>query len=227
MSADGCHEGATLLQATVATMTATNAQLIAQVAGLQAEVARLSAIQSSTDTKLDSGLAATQTTSTSKQGVGIAITGDGSGAGSPEAYQEMVEKNWHGRLGRAHMVDVDRMPDAARKELDCFLRRTIKAMLPVGANYTEVKPDLVFATLSAFGLRLEDRGSLADVTIFSDSSNTGVSTVSRMRNFSAYYYAGCTSNFDNYWKGSALETVLELARYRGLLNVEDFLKVVD
>lgn len=226
MSADGCHEGATLLQATVATMTATNAQLIAQVAGLQTEVARLSAIQSSTDTKLDSGLAATQT---SKQGGPgeITITGDGSGAGSPEVYQEMVEKNWHGRLGRAHMVDVDRMPDAARKELDCFLRRTIKAMFPVGANYTEVKPDPVFATLSAFGLRLEDRGSLADVVIFNDNDNNRVSTVRRMRNFSAFYYAGRTSNFDNYWRGSAIETVLELARYRGLWNVEDFLKVAD
>lgn len=246
MKADDCHGGdgglkgsVTLLQVVVATMATTNAQLTTEVAGLHAEVARLAAIQSPTGAGLNAEitrlhaevarLAVIQSPATSKanlQDERIATTGDGSGAGSPGIYQEIIKRNWHGRLGRAHMADVDRMLDAAKKELDCYLRRTIRVMLPVGGNYTEVNPDTLFATLSAFGLRLEDRGPLADVTIFTDAARTEAPTINRLQNWSAFYYTN-NGTYGSYWRGSAMETLLELARYRGLFDAGGFLKVVD
>lgn len=32
-------------------------------------------------------------------------------------------------------------------------------------------------------------------------------------------------NYDDYWRGSAMETLIELARYRGLFDSEGFLSV--
>lgn len=149
---------------------------------------------------------------------------DGSGAGSPELYQEIMKLNGHGRLGRTHMEDVDRLVETARNELDNYLRRTIRTMMPVGGSYQGLNADVVFATLSAFGLRLEDRGPLADLTIFDDSGKWDAATIMRLQNFSAHYYTAQTNKYDNYWKGYALETLIELARYRGLFSPAGFLK---
>lgn len=191
----------------------TNAQITAELAGLHAAVARLEALQLST----------TQNPHVTER---IAILGNGSGAGSPAAYQDMITRNWHGRLGRTHMVDVDQMQDSTRKELDCFLRRTIHLLVPVGTKFTIINPDLLFATLSAFGLRLDDRGPLADVTITADSNLHHKPTLARLQNFSASYYTR-SDTYVNYWKGLAMETVIELARYRGLFGADGFLTAVN
>lgn len=134
----------------------------------------------------------------------------------------MIKRSWHGRLGRTHMVDVDQLVDTARKELDCYLRRTIHTMFPPNAGYKNITPDTIFATLSAFGLRLEDRGPLADVTIFTDREHMGKPTLTRLQNFSAHYF----THSGDYWKAAAMETLIELARYRGLFGTDGFLKEV-
>lgn len=138
----------------------------------------------------------------------------------------MRERNWHGRLGRAHMVDVDRMLPSGRQELDRYLHRTIKAMFPVGGGYTTINSDTTFATLSAFGLRMEDRGPLAGVSIFADPTDLQKPTIARLQNYAAAYYTTGTGKFGDYWKALAMETLIELARYRGLFTVEGFLKAV-
>lgn len=152
--------------------------------------------------------------------------GDGSGAGSPEVFEAIRERNWHGRLGRTHMVDVDRMLPSARQELDRYLHRTIKAMFPVGGGYTIIDSDTTFATLSSFGLRMEDRGPLAGVTIVKDAADLQKPTIARLQNFTASYYNTSTTNVGNYWKALAMETLIELARYRGLFTAEGFLKAI-
>lgn len=203
-----------LFKASAAIMT-TNANITAELARLHAELGRLAAIQLSSDAKTTIfDLPATSQ---------ISVTSDGSGAGSPEDYQEMQKTNWHGRLGRTHMVDVDKLCHSAREELDNYLRRTIKAMLPVNGQYTEIIPDRIFGALSTFGLRLEDRGQLADVNIFLDSGNIEKPTLTRLRNWSACYYRS-NSAYGGYWKASAMETLIELARYRGLFGADGFLK---
>lgn len=156
----------------------------------------------------------------------ITATG-GSGAGSVAVYQQIMKMNGHGRLGRTHMEDVDRLPEAARNELDIFLRRTIKSTVPVGGSFSANNPDAVFATLSAFGLRLENRGLLADVTLLSDSANHNKPTIARLQNMCAYWYTDNSSSFDNYWRASAIETLIELARYRGLFGNDGFLKAAE
>ncbi|KAL0631992.1 hypothetical protein Q9L58_009143 [Maublancomyces gigas] len=150
---------------------------------------------------------------------------DASGAGSLAAYQEIMKKNGHGRLGRTHMEDVDRLPDSARSELDIFLRRTILKMLPVSGGYSAIDADAVFAALSSFGLRLENRNPLADVTVFGDSCDK--TTIERLQNFCAHFYTASTNNFASYWRASAMETLIELARYRGLFGNDGFLKAVE
>lgn len=193
-----------------------NAHITAELAGLHAALGQLAAVQSSTHT--------TATTSNPPEKKQITAFSDGSGAGSPEAYQAMIEKNWHGRLGRTHMVDVDQMLGLARKELDSYLRRTISGSFPVGGTYNEINADTVFATLSSFGLRLEDRGSLADVAIFGDSTDLQLPTTARLLNFGAHYYTARTNKYDVYWIAVALETLFELAKYRGLFGADGFLK---
>lgn len=147
----------------------------------------------------------------------------GSRAGSTAAYDEIMAKNGHGRLRRTHMEDVDRLGEAARNELDSYLRRTIHKTAPVGIAFCGINADQVFATLSTFGLRMEDRGPLADVTVFNDGSNLNTATMQRLQNYSRYYYIATTSKYECYWKGSALETLIELARYRGLWDADGFL----
>lgn len=185
-------------------MLTTSAHVAAEVVALRAEVRRLQALLASTDTQ---------------PSVPIPIIDN-----EPlEYYRHMIETNGNGRIGRTHRADVDQLLDSAKKELDCYLRRTIKNIIPVNAKYAEVNPDQVFATLSAFGLRLEDRGLLADVALFEDKIHQGRPTVRRLENFAAYYYTP-GSGFERYWRASAIETVLGLARYRGLFNPEGFLK---
>lgn len=211
IEANDRHEGATLFKAAVAVM-ATNAHLTTDFATLHAAVRRLETAADAEPVPPDRPA--------KQQFVTI---GDGSGAGSTGAYQDMIKRNWHGRLGRTHMVDVDGMGDPARKELDCYLRREIHGMLPVDGAYRTITPNTVFATLSAFGLRLEDRGPLADVAIFMDSDHTGKPTLTRLRNFSAHYF----NLSGKYWQASAMETLIELARYRDLFSTDGFLKEVN
>lgn len=203
--------------AAAAVITA-NAHIAAGHAALRDAVERLETVRSVDPT------VATSNVSQDKQ---IIATADGSGAGSPEVFQEITKRNWHGRLGRTHMVDVDHMHDSARKELDCYLRRTIGTMFPVDGGYRQITPDPVFATLSAFGLRLEERGPMADVSIFLDADHQKAPTMKRMQNFGAHYLINAGENFSNYWRGSAMETLIELARYRGLFGEDGFLKVVN
>lgn len=195
-----------------------NAKITAELAELQAALSRLTAVQSCSHIST-----VTQDKPTTKQ---IQMICDGSGAASPEVFRELLMKNWHGRLGRTHMVDVDQMSVTARTELDIYLRRTITGILPVGGSDTPIQPDIVFATLSAFGLRLEDRGSLANVTIFNDGDDLQRPTTERLDNFCAHYYTNGSNNFGNYWRASAMETVIHLARYRGLFTAAGFLKAV-
>lgn len=212
---DAIPAGFVLLQA-AATIMSSNAQITAELAGLQAALGRLTAVQSCSHTS-----PATQDKPAIKQ---IQTIADGSGAASIEVYQELLAKNWHGRLGRTHMVDVDQMSVTARTELDNYLRRTITGMFPVGGSYTTIQPDTVFATLSVFGLRLEDRGSLANVTVFNDGDDLQRSTTARLENFSAHYYTNGCNKFENYWRASAMETLIQLARYRGLFTATGFVK---
>lgn len=211
IEANDRREGATLFKAAAAVM-ATTAHLTTDLAALHAAVERLETAADAKTAPPDSP-AKTQ----------VVTIGDGSGAGSIEAYQDMIKRNWHGRLGRTHMVDVDRMGDPARKELDCYLRREIHGMFPVAGAYLKITPNTVFATLSAFGLRLEDRGPLADVKIFVDADHTSRPTLTRLRNFSAHYF----NHSGEYWQASAMETLIELARYRGLFKTDGFLKEVN
>lgn len=193
----------------------TNTNISAELALLRAEVGRLAACQPPEETQA--------TTTNPPVAERIVITGDGSGAGSPEVYQEMIARGWTGRLGRTHMLEVDLMFVPARMELDCYLRRTIHKMFPVGGTYVTINPDTVFAALAVFGLRLEDRGPLADVTIYNDQNNVDKPSISRMQNWCALYLRR-GDNYNDYWRGSAMETLIELARYRGLFNSEGFLK---
>lgn len=149
---------------------------------------------------------------------------DGRGAASMEVYREICKGNWHGRLGRTHMVDVDRMLESRRRELDSYLMRTIRPMFPIDAAWTGIDADAVFAALSAFGLRMEQRGPLVENRFFSDPAIISKSTMTRIQNWSAHMYTSSTKKFDEYWKASAMETVTELARYRGLFTAEGWLK---
>lgn len=212
---DASLVGLVLLQAATAVLSS-SAQITAELAGLHAALGRMAAVQTCTHTS-----AAGPDSLAEEQ---IKSIGDGSGAGSIDVYQELVKKNWHGRLGRTHMVDVDRMSALVKAELDNYLRRTIRAMFPIGGNYADITPDVIFATLSAFGLRLEDRGALADVSIFGDSTDLQLPTIARLENYSAHYYTNTSGKFLHYWKASAMETLIELARYRGLFTAEGFVK---
>lgn len=122
------------------------------------------------------------------------------------------------------MTEVDRLSEPVKKELDCYLRRTIHKMFPVGGSYVIIETDTVFATLAVFGLRLEDRGAMADTRIFNDGQNKDKPALSRMQNHGAHYLRR-GDNCDDYWRGSAMETLIELARYRGLFNSEGLLSV--
>lgn len=189
-----------------------NAQITAELVGLHATLEHHPLLQSSP------GSASMQGTSTTSS--------DGSGAGSREIYDEVRTRNWHGRLGRTTIAEVDRMLPVAREELDRYLHRTIKLMFPVGTVFAGCIADPVFATLAAFGLRLEDRGAFADGPIFTDAEHAHKPTTVRLQNYTAHFYAASTEKFEQYWKALAMETLFELARYRGLLTAEGFLKEV-
>lgn len=132
-------------------------------------------------------------------------------------------KKGHGMLGRTHMSDVDRLPASALAELDRYLRRTILAMVPVGAVFGGIDADVVFATLSAFGLSLEDRDPLFNGPLFIDNKNTNKGTLQRLQNYCTNLYTGSNTNFVNYWKALAMETLFQVAIYRGLFGTDGFL----
>lgn len=134
-----------------------------------------------------------------------------------------MAKNGHGRLGRTHMEDVDRMNETARIELDNYLRRTIQNKVPVGIGYSDIGADQVFATLSTFGLRLEDRGLMVDAPVLPDGELINTGTIRRLQNYARHYYTARTNKFEVYWEASAIETLVELARYRGLWAADGFL----
>lgn len=150
------------------------------------------------------------------------ITGTGHGASSSSIYEAMTARAWTGRLGRTHMAEVDKLSPTALLELDCYLRRTIHRAIPVDGAYGEINADNVFAALAVFGLRLEDRGAMADVTVFDDTPTR--SQMARMQNLGALYLRR-GNKYDYYWKGSAMETLVELACYRGLWDADGFVKV--
>lgn len=122
------------------------------------------------------------------------------------------------------MVDIDRMFPSARTELDRYLNRTIETPPPIGSGYTSINPDIIFATLAAFGLRLQDRGSLSEEAIPNDDTIMQKSTILSMKNHAASEYTYGTRRIEQYWRGSALETLVKLARHHGLFNEERFLK---
>ncbi|KAI5850582.1 hypothetical protein DFP73DRAFT_591492 [Morchella snyderi] len=114
-------------------------------------------------------------------------TASGRGAASPEVFKEIIKINWHGRLGRAHMMDVDALPPAALMELDGIMRRKLRGLFPCGVGCTySINADETFAGLAALGLRLENRDRymcqiLGDNTLLKDS------TTKRARDLAAYY----------------------------------------
>lgn len=187
-----------------------NAQITAELVNLHATLAHEPLVRSSTGTD--------------STGHPTMAVSDGSGAGSLEAFEEVRTTNWHGRLGRTTMGEVDRMLPGAREELDRYIIRTIKHMFPVGTVFAGCVPDPIFATLAAFGLRLEDRGAYAEGPIFSDVDHVHKPITVRLKNYSAHYYSATTGKFTEYQKALAMETLFELARYRGLLTEEGFLK---
>lgn len=134
-----------------------------------------------------------------------------------------MAKHGHGRLGRTHMEDVDRLGEPARAELDNYLRRVLHRTVPVGGAWSPLDADQVFATLATFGLKLEDRGLMADATVTADINNHNIATIKRLQNWGRHFYSGKTGQFKAYWDGSAVETLVELARYRGLFNDDGFL----
>ncbi|KAI5836979.1 hypothetical protein DFP73DRAFT_620564 [Morchella snyderi] len=148
-------------------------------------------------------------------------TACGRGCASPELFQKLTKPNWHGRLGRALMADVDALPDWALFELDCLLRRKLHAILPWGGGYAAPDADMIFASLAALGLRLQDRGAYADVPVLDDGTLLDQPTLRRGTNVAAWYAS--RGMWGEYWQGM-VETVLELARYRGLFDDEGFVK---
>jgi hypothetical protein len=121
------------------------------------------------------------------------------------------------------MVDVDALPATALSELDCLIRRKLLANFPRGKPNVAPDADTIFASLAALGLRLEDRGAYADLPIANDSDTLkDAPTLRRGVNHAAWYYS--KENYGEYWQGVVQETLVELARYRGLFDDEGFLK---
>lgn len=200
---------ATVLQKAAA-LVLTNSDLSIELALLRAELARLSPHDSPPQS------------SPAPLPAQTSIIGSGRGASSPSVYESMSARAWTGRLGRTHMAEVDQLSAPALQELDCYLRRTIHKTVAVDCAYVDLNHDNVFAALAVFGLRLEDRGIMADATIFTDTPVR--SQRARLQNWGALNLRR-GSNYDAYWKGSAMETLVELARYRGLFDDEGWLKM--
>lgn len=198
------HAVASLLE-TISALTMANARATAELAGLHAA-------------HLHQGVLPTPATLSAPP-----ATTHGSGAGSIAAYEQIMAKYGRGRLGRTHMEDVDQLAEPVRAELDCYLRRTIHKTFPVGGAYCTIDADKVFAMLTTFGLRMEDRGPMADATVFDDSKNYDTATIRRMQNFGRHYFTAKTNKYEDYWKGLAIETLIEVARYRGLFGSDGFL----
>ncbi|KAI5844676.1 hypothetical protein DFP73DRAFT_631898 [Morchella snyderi] len=203
------------LQAELKATTSVNTHLAASIARLQAE--QPTAIPTST-----TGLSPTTTTTPPSRATTDAT---GHGAASPEVFQRILKTNWHGRLGRAHMVDVDALPPAALMELDSLLRRKLQCIFPHGAVHNVVDAENIFACLASLGLRLEDRTRYVDARLVGDDTICSDSTVKRARTLSAFYHANLKMKHEGYWRGFVLETLVELARYRGLFDDDGYLVV--
>lgn len=122
------------------------------------------------------------------------------------------------------MVDVDSLSATALSELDCLVRRKLSAIYPPGLGKVEsaVDADTIFASLAALGLRLENRAAYADIRCVGGDSLRDAPTVKRVRNSVAWHTTH--GNYGDYWHGFALETLMELGKYRGLFDDEGFLK---
>lgn len=121
------------------------------------------------------------------------------------------------------MVDVDALPATALSELDCLLRRKLHACYPRAHDKSAPDVDAIFASLATLGLRLEDRGAYADLPVIHDTATLrNTPTIKRAMNSAAWF----TTNDESagYWEGVVLETLVELARYRGLFDNEGYLK---
>lgn len=121
------------------------------------------------------------------------------------------------------MVDVDALPATALSELDCLLRRKLHACYPRFRDESAPDVDAIFASLATLGLRLEDRGAYADLPVIGDTVTLrNTPTIKRGMNSVALFATYEDSAL--YWKGVVLETLVELARYRGLFDDEGYLK---
>ncbi|RPB09970.1 hypothetical protein P167DRAFT_607640 [Morchella conica CCBAS932] len=195
------------LLAEVKATTSVNAHLAATVARLQESQPAPSTTPTPTPTPTDNPR----------------TIASGRGCASPELFQKLIKKNWHGRLGRTHMVDVDALPAAALSELDCLIRRKLHANFPRGKPNVAPDADTIFASLAALGLRLEDRGAYADLPIANDTETLLDKPMLRRGTNHAAWYVN-KGNYMDYWRGVVQETLIELARYRGLFDEEGFLK---
>ncbi|RPB07372.1 hypothetical protein P167DRAFT_540185 [Morchella conica CCBAS932] len=212
------------LKAELKAITTFNQYLIATLARLQAEQATptpaTTTITTTTTPTTPSAITAPLPCSHPNHACTIA---SGSGAASPEIFQEIIKTNWHGRLGRTHMVDVDALPATALSELDCLLRRKLHASYPRARDRLTPDVDTIFASLAALGLRLEDRGAYADLPAIHDLGTLrNTPTIKRVINSAAWWTTH--EKYADYWQGLVLETLVELARYRGLFDDEGYLK---
>ncbi|KAH0604942.1 uncharacterized protein H6S33_004924 [Morchella sextelata] len=206
------------LQAELKVTTIINTHLAASVARFQVEQATSAAIATTTTTSTTAPVPCLHPDHPH-------TIASGRGAASPEVFKQMSKTNWHGRLGRAHMADVDALTPPTLMELDSLVRRKLQSFFPHGAMHsTNIEPDHIFACLAALGLRLEDRPRYVGFPIVGGDTIVNDSTDKRARQLTAFFYANQTLADSGYWRGALLETLLEIARYRGLFDNEGFLK---
>ncbi|KAI5847986.1 hypothetical protein DFP73DRAFT_543804 [Morchella snyderi] len=222
------------LLAEVKATTSVNAHLAASVARLQASQSAPSTSTPTPSTTASSTPTPSTTANSTPTPTSINLPlqlpidnprtiASGRGCASPELFQKLIKKNWHGRLGRTHMADVDALSATALSELDCLIRRKLHANFPRGHGSVAPDADTIFASLAALGLRLEDRGAYADLPIANDNNELkDKPTIRRATNHAAWYIS--KGDWADYWRGVAQETMVELAKYRGLFDDEGFLK---
>ncbi|KAI5839435.1 hypothetical protein DFP73DRAFT_634625 [Morchella snyderi] len=226
------HSIINALQAQLQATTAVNTHLATSVARLQAEQATPASF-TPTNTVPTTPVSTTPTPTfypgapahaSCSPPTQLPNTVYGRGAGSPQIFKQITKTNWHGRLGRAHMADVDALPTAALMELDGLVRRKLRGLFPPGAACTySLNADETFGGLAALGLRLENRDRYM-CQIFADGSLLKDSTSKRARNLAEYYYANEKYAHNEYLRGFLIETLVELGRYRGLFDDEGSLR---
>lgn len=120
------------------------------------------------------------------------------------------------------MADIDALPTTVLNELDCFLRRRLRGIFPRGAAYSMPDAEDVFAKLATLGVRLDERTRYVEYPTVSDDKVLNEGTIKRARHLVAYCYANMNFTRTGYLRGCALETLTELARYRGLFDDDGF-----